>query len=223
MAMTSPPSLPQPPIASNDTCHRQPYKYITHDQLETDWLGSARTLHRYLHGSQVIHQHTDGSRDYGNERYQPGTLVWVLLSKGRQHSKFNDKAACNSLMLHKKRRDKKNKRAFEKSLANGAHVCQDGEAPTHENLPEISEKPTATQSIASASLEENSNSSYGYHSKSEMFLRARVVSDDEPLEDGISIEKRIQRRVLIRYSKGATYRVRAYNLMPGKVSDLLIH
>jgi hypothetical protein len=120
-------------------------------------------------------------------------------------------------MLHKKRRDKKNKRAFEKSLANGGHDCQAGEASTTDNLPENA---TATENIASASLEENSNLSYVYHSKSEMFLRARVVSDDDPLEDGFLIEKRMQRRVLVRYSKGATYRVRAYNLLPGKMLDL---
>eukprot|EP00804_Cyclotella_cryptica_P002604 CCRYP_010424-RA/>CCRYP_010424-RA protein AED:0.20 eAED:0.20 QI:41/1/1/1/1/1/3/458/441 len=210
----SPLSLPQPPIPSDGTCPQQPYKYITHDQLEIEWLGSASTLQRYLTESQEIHQRQDDSSDNGKARYQPGTLVWVLQSKGRQNSKFNDKSTCNSLMLHKKRRDKKNKRAMEKCLEKGGYECHAREASTIDNKTEIIKNITSIDNMASESLEATSNSSYVYHSKSEMFLRARVVSDDDPLENDLSFEKRMQRRVLVRYSKGATYRVRAYNLLP---------
>lgn len=65
-------------------------------------------------------------------------------------------------------------------------------------------------------VEEPTTQSYGYHSKSEMFQRARVVCDDDPLEDGVSFEQRMKRRVKVRYSRGSTYHVRAFNLVPGQ-------
>jgi hypothetical protein len=187
--------LPQPSTSGGF----QPYKYITYDLLEAEWIGSANELHKCLDRGT-----NDGSS--AAARYQPSTLVWVLLSKGRHHSKFNDRSACTSLILHKKRRDKKNKRATEK-LASGGDRNQPGETSANRRG-EINDDETAV------GMQDTTSSYCGYHSKSEMFLRARVVSDDEPLEVDASFETRMQRRVLVRYSKGATYRVRAYNLVP---------
>ena len=196
-------TLPQP-VDSN----LQKYKYITHDQLEVDWLGSARTLH----------QHFDGSHASSNKaRYEPGTLVWVLQSKGRQHSNFNTEAACTSYMLHKKRRDKKHTRTKKKLLANG------GQRSGNEDDIDVVTDNVKVKNENETIIKGPTNLTHGYHSKSEMFQRARVVCDDDPLEDGVQFEKRMLRRVMVRYSKGSTYRVRAFNLVPSKCYIVLLH
>eukprot|EP00956_Cyclotella_meneghiniana_P034270 scaffold102986_cov42-Cyclotella_meneghiniana.AAC.1 len=104
-------------------------------------------------------------------------------------------------MIHKKRRDKKDARATNKNFDEGG----DHDAST------INEY---TLSGEDAKHDESTNTSYAYHSRSEWYLRARVICDEDPLEDGVSLETRMQRRVKVRYSKGSTYRVRAFNLVP---------
>lgn len=47
--------------------------------------------------------------------------------------------------------------------------------------------------------------------RAELFLRARVVSDSENDQD------ELERRVLIRYPKGSTYRVKRSMLLPGEL------
>lgn len=212
-------SLPQPPQPAHGD---SPYIYITHDELETDWLGDPVRLRTLLMGGDNVDGTVDTSdgTTITNERYSPGTLVWVLLSKGKQHSKSSNKNACNSLMLHKKRRDKKNKRREEK---NGV---EDG---SEDNAKIVEVKEAAGDTTTT---EQGKHNAFSYHSKSEMFLRARVVSDTDEIEESNSedefgsAEKRMQRRILVRYSKGATYHVRAYNLIPGTLftcDDMVLH
>ena len=181
--------------------NKRQYKYITHDQFEVDWLGSAERLQRYFDGSYLNDDFKSATT-----RYEPGTLVWVLQSKGRQHSNFNTEAECTSYMLHKKRRDKKHQRAMKKIIANGDASSR------HEMKEEVVDDAKITNET-----EKQTSREYGYHSKSEWFQRARVVSDEDPLKDGASFEERMQRRVKVRYSRGSTYRVRAFNLVPGKL------
>lgn len=190
-------SLPQPSSLNrgDSAKNNRPYKYITHDQLEVDWLGSSSTLQKYLNKSTHDVTNQDG-------RYRPGTLVWVLQSKGRQHSRHNVKSECTSHMIHKKRRDKKDARATNKNSEKGG---VDALTIDEHAAEEVDTK-----------LEESTGSSYAYHSRSEWYLRARVVWDEDPLEGGMSLEQRMQRRVKVRYSKGSTYRVRAFNLVPGE-------
>ncbi|KAL3770270.1 hypothetical protein ACHAWO_003675 [Cyclotella atomus] len=190
MASTS--LLPQP-------TESQQYKYITHDHLDADWLGSASRLMQYFDGSFENDESTSI-----DARYEPGALVWVLQSKGRQHANFNTEAVCSSFMLNKKRRDKKDARVMKKKMM----MAEEGETSNeHEN-------DDANRAVIEDELEGSDNIYTRYHSRSEWFQRARVVRDDDPLEDCASFEQRMQRRVKVRYSRGSTYRVRAYNLVP---------
>ena len=168
-------ALPQP--------RDRPYEYVPYDVLETDWLGDPRRL--------------TGKVDDG-ARYAPGTLVWVLLSKGKPKRPAGTGAATSGYQataLAKKRRGEKNGRKSEssgdaKESKDGAHAGANGETSLNK-------------------------------SRKEFFLRARVVDDNEAIAPGAAgrpaaatATARAARRVLVRYSGGATYRVRAYNLIP---------
>ncbi|KAL9188154.1 hypothetical protein ACHAXT_006532 [Thalassiosira profunda] len=187
-------SLPQPPPRPAESAARQPYRYLPYDVLESDWRGDPRRLERSLPGAAAA--------DAG--RYAPGTLVWVLLSKGKPKQPSNSaQSGYDAQALHKKRRDKKNKRKTTSCKTDGADTAIHGDVPE--------------ASFCNPTLHNTS--------RKEFFLRARVVSDDEPLPadgDGeCSAQKRGERRILVRYSKGATYRVRAYNLIP--VLEATVH
>jgi hypothetical protein len=207
---------------------------VPFDVLDVDWLGDPRLLKlcppsimmmtRNGRGEVVeINDRAIGENDHRLARgYSPGTLVWVLLSRGgRCHNRRTSDDApiqCggDALALHKKRRDKKNTRRI---------VVDDDEEENgryEEGGDDHDEPNVATMN----------------YSRKEFFLRARVVSDDEifaapslsspnstsystsssegrdPMGNGMSDDGRDRRRVLVRYSGGSTYRVRAYNLVP---------
>ena len=113
------------------------YTYVPFDVLDSDWLGDPRLLTlcppsqssssssssimmmtRNGRGGVVeINDRAVGENDHRLARgYSPGTLVWVLLSRGgRCHNRRTSDDApiqCggDALALHKKRRDKKNTR-----------------------------------------------------------------------------------------------------------------
>ena len=205
--------LPQPPhtggIDSGGT--NTQYKYVPYDTFEVDWLGDPQQL------LQTSSKHQNSSSD----RYAPGTLVWVLLSKGKPKQpkatniRSSNNIGYNAQALHKKRRNKKNKRKQintdtddGKETEDDTNVKKDDDNDTDNNLQEE----TSTLN----------------HSRKEFFLRARVISDDEEVisrtEDAntqtlssvaISTKQKYdERRVLVRYSKGSTYHVKAYNLVP---------
>ena len=183
-------TLPQPPQGGND----QPYTYVTYDGLETDWLGDERRLRSSLLDSPSGEGNDEVNCNQGG-RYSPGALVWVLLSKKKPK---DDAQNCNSgfhdTALHKKRRNKKNK------------GNTDAELEEHKASKQSDEQDNDLR-------HENSQTALYNRSKKEFFLRARVISDDEVVTDETSEQERSKRRVLVRYSKGATYRVRAYNLL----------
>ena len=188
-------SLPQPP-------DNQQYKYVPYDIFETDWLGDPRRL------IQSNNNNNDDDTIKTPSRYEPGTLVWVLLSKGKpkQPTNGNNTQGYNALALHKKRRNKKNKR---KMINN---ECMNKEEDSEQDKEENNKGDDNKQ------LEENEETilSTLNHSRKEFFIRARVISDDEEIvaESTTTAKARDDRRILVRYSKGATYRVRAYNLIP---------
>ena len=183
-------SLPQPP-------DNQQYKYVPYDIFETDWLGDPRRL------IQSNNNNNDDDTIKTPSRYEPGTLVWVLLSKGKpkQPTNGSNTQGYNALALHKKRRNKKNKR---KMINNECIDKEEDSEQQEENNKEDDNK----------QLEENEGTLN--HSRKEFFIRARVISDDEEIvaESTTTAKARDDRRILVRYSKGATYRVRAYNLIP---------
>ncbi|KAL7436801.1 hypothetical protein ACHAXM_005759 [Skeletonema potamos] len=164
----------------------QQYTYVTYDGLEADWLGDERRLCSYLMGSPSKHHNSDEVNCNGG-RYSPGALVWVLLSKKKPKDIQNCNSGYHDTALHKKRRNKKNKN---KGSADAESEEQ------HNNVEH-----------------ESSQAALYNRSKKEFFLRARVISDDEVVNDESSEQERSKRRVFVRYSKGATYRVRAYNLL----------
>lgn len=178
-------SLPQPP-------DNQQYKYVPYDIFETDWLGDPRRL------IQSNNNNNDDDTIKTSSRYEPGTLVWVLLSKGKpkQPTNGSNTQGYNALALHKKRRNKKNKR---KMINNECMNKEEDSEQQEEN-----------------NKEDDCFSTLN-HSRKEFFIRARVISDDEDILSSESTTKakaRDDRRILVRYSKGATYRVRSYNLIP---------
>jgi len=207
--------LPQPPCTGIDDstgATNTQYKYIPYDIFETDWLGKPQLL-----------QTQTSPPNQNSNRYAPGTLVWVLLSKGKPKQpkatniRSSNNIGYNAQALHKKRRNKKNKRKQininaddddGKQTEDDTNVKKDDDNDTDNNLQEE----TSTLN----------------HSRKEFFLRARVISDDEEVisrtEDAntqtlssVAIstnQKYDERRVLVRYSKGSTYHVKAYNLVP---------
>lgn len=177
-------TLPQPPPGAND---QKNYTYATYDSFEVDWLGDPCLLQSHVIGKKVV---KDLDLPKSNGRYAAGTLVWVLLSKRKpKDNQASSASGFDAMALHKKRRNKKNKGSTAKE---------------HEE----------ETSAKSESTEQNSQEALYNRSKKEFFLRARVISDDEEVNDESSQKQRSERRVLVRYSKGATYRVRAYNLIP---------
>mmetsp|Transcript_13858 Transcript_13858/g.30189 ORF Transcript_13858/g.30189 Transcript_13858/m.30189 type:complete len:423 (+) Transcript_13858:66-1334(+) len=209
-------SLPQPPLSEGDA-HKVPYRYVPYDVLETNWLGDPRRLQSSIKNEAApdsgnISNNSNGKTDENNARYAPGALVWVLLSKGKpKQPNKTAQSGYNALALHKKRRDKKNKRKF-----NNASNTNESQSPTKDE-----QAVNNDENIKSNDSEQKNITNYETtlnHSRKEFFRRARVISDDEEISveggDTSSIQKLSERRVLVRYSLGATYRVRAYNLIP---------
>ncbi len=193
--MTEKSSLPQPPLGGND----KQYAYVTYDGLETDWLGDELRLRSRLMGSSSKSNTDEVNCNHYGGRYSPGTLVWVLLSKKKPKDVQNSNSGYHDTALHKKRRNKKNK--------NKGSVDIESEEPNREASTQNS-----NEGQHNDGHESNQAPLYN-RSKKEFFLRARVISDDEVVNDESSEQERSKRRVLVRYSKGATYRVRAYNLL----------
>lgn len=202
-------SLPQPPPIESDVDRNQCYKYVPYDVFETDWLGDPRRL------QSSMMMKNNNADDENNARYAAGTLVWVLLSKGKpKQPKYrnNTQSGYNALAIHKKRRDKKNKRK---------NIDETAQSPKEEAKNQ-DEKNVPSNDIGSQKSNDvvTSYETTLNHSRKEFFIRARVISDDEVLSEVVggghqsSAKKRGERRVLVRYSRGATYRVRACNLIP---------
>ena len=177
----------------------------------------------------------DGCGDSNCEgRYAPGALVWVLLSKGKPkqtHMQQQQSSGFNQLALHKKRRDKKNKRkanndAVKNDVINKEQNSVCGNVDDGSRKEDASEEDTNNKSTESECKGANVNTTQTTtlnQSRKEFFLRARVISDDEPMPSSAEEnddskrqqqQKISERRILVRYSRGATYRVRAYNLIP---------
>lgn len=177
-------TLPQPPPGAND---QKNYTYVTYDSFEMDWLGDPCLLQSHVMGKKIV---KDLDLPTSNDRYAAGTLVWVLLSKRKpKDNQASSVSGYDAMALHKKRRNKKNKGS-------------------------TAQEPEEETSAKSESTEQNNQEALYNRSKKEFFLRARVISDNEEVNDESSEKQRSERRVLVRYSKGATYRVRAYNLLP---------
>eukprot|EP00581_Thalassiosira_minuscula_P030174 CAMPEP_0183758446 /NCGR_PEP_ID=MMETSP0739-20130205/6432_1 /TAXON_ID=385413 /ORGANISM="Thalassiosira miniscula, Strain CCMP1093" /LENGTH=476 /DNA_ID=CAMNT_0025996061 /DNA_START=1 /DNA_END=1431 /DNA_ORIENTATION=+ len=266
--MSSELCLPQPPLSSNtDEANTnnnpiyRPYEYVPYDVLETDWLGDPRRLQSLgMKNNNNANNATTATTtivdDDDDARYAPGTLVWVLLSKGKPKEP-STQSGHNALALHKKRRNKKNKRkkstATTAATTNNAehnnnnnndddenkHGKEDGSNKEEEDGNGVNANNNDEKNNTNANKntsDNNTNTTHPQttlnHSRKEFFLRARVISDDEvilPEEDEGKkergdvnnnkqrlnyLKKRNARRILVRYSKGATYRVRAYNLVP---------
>jgi hypothetical protein len=270
--MTMPPQLPLPqptlPIRSDgdDDDSKVPphrhYQYVPFDIFETDWLGDPRRLPLLpLVPTTSLSSQTQtaalvadvasrsNNADGTNQnqlpiaRYSPGTLVWVMLSKGKPKCPNNTIAATNvassgcadALAIHKKRRDKKNKRRITSSTNSNTTMMD--ESISHQSSEE--ERTTIVSGQLQQEQREEEDSSINestsstqtltvnHHSRKEFFLRARVVADDEEIisqktsssSSSLSAASSVvgsqwNRRILVRYSRGATYRVHAYNLIP---------
>ena len=223
-------SLPQPPSSyyqkgSNLQQHR-PYKYVPYDVFETDWLGDSQLLHLQSLTNENIDTSVNSlfKQPDKDQRYAPGALVWVLLSKGKpKQPNHSAQSGYDAQCLHKKRRNKKNKRKVNDDDATTDDGVLSGEISNTDENVHAEKEASVNQNSFSIQKETTTLN----HSRKEFFLRARVISDDEPIsssENGdadngkkdaiVNIVKRNERRVLVRYSKGATYRVRAYNLVP---------
>ena len=217
--MVTPTVLPQPP------CHRDYYTYVPYDVLERDWLGDPLRLKEALSsigatkvtedGNENENEINNSSSSIGSSdgdlsllsRYAPGTLVWVLLSRGKKKSMIHPtKVNGNAFALHKKRRDKKNKQPIDVETYNAEIICTNDEDELGVDNDGVIQKQN--------------------YSRKEFFLRARVVSDDEEFIIGNNcnddcnnptttlMEKHNSRHVLVRYEGGTTYHVKAYNLIP---------
>jgi hypothetical protein len=278
MTMTKPPSIsfPQPPPTrsgddnGSDDIPRQHYKYVPYDIFETNWIGDPRRLPFFVSSpspaSAAAAAYNDMSSSDNNNgnansplntiaRYSPGTLVWVLLSKGKPKYPNNDKSCttttttlsgcADALAIHKKRRDKKNKRRL--MTTSNSHKNNNNNSNCTIQSESIEESQVETAAVEEEDLCINESAfitpasttattttttttpTVNYHSRKEFFLRARVIADDEEVllsSDGSdisndSISQWEQRRILVRYSKGATYRVHAYNLIP--VLEPIVH
>mmetsp|Transcript_19854 Transcript_19854/g.28288 ORF Transcript_19854/g.28288 Transcript_19854/m.28288 type:complete len:393 (-) Transcript_19854:533-1711(-) len=193
--MSTSSTLPQPPQEGNEL----PYTYVTYDGLETDWLGDVQRLRSSLMDTLPSECNDDLNCNHGG-RYSPGTLVWVLLSKKKPRDAQNCNSGFHDKALHKKRRNKKNK---------GNSSAADGE------LKEVDDQTSKQNGDEEHNDDGHDNSQAALYNRSKkiFFLRARVISDDEVVSDETSEQERSKRRVLVRYSKGATYRVCAYNLL----------
>lgn len=219
--MVTPMLLPQPP------CLQDCYTYVPYDVLECDWLGDPLRLKEALSsiGAKVTEDGNENKNEINNSsiissdgdpshlsRYAPGTLVWVLLSRGKKNSTIHPTKGNgdggNALALHKKRRDKKNKRRIDVETYNAEIICTNDEEDDDE--PDVDNDGVILKQ---------------HYSRKEFFLRARIVSDDEEIIIGNNcndycndpttlLQKRNLRQVLVRYEGGTTYHVKAYNLVP---------
>ena len=200
--------LPQPPCTGIDdstSATNAQYKYVPYDIFEINWLGDP----------QLLKTQPSPPNQNSNDRYAPGTLVWVLLSKGKPKqpkttNSTHKNIGYNAQALHKKRRNKKNKRKESTNDDDGEEREEDANVNKKDDndINNLAEETTTLN-----------------HSRKEFFLRARVISDDEEVISrteetsssaaAISTKQKYdKRRVLVRYSKGSTYHVKAYNLIP---------
>ena len=201
-------SLPQPPAQApselGETAGASRYTYVPYDALEKDWHGDGGVLRRSIQSAADNNGGESASsiEEDGPGRYAAGSLVWVLLSKGRKATQI-DGNGFGAQCRHMKKRNKNNKR-------NGKAVG--GENGGTGN--------TANAADEKGSRDDDKNGSAEHHaqttptmnqSRKEFYRRARVVSDDDEVKDSAG---RGDRRVLVRYEKGSTYRVHAYNLLP---------
>ena len=205
---------------------RDCYTYIPYDVLECDWLGDPRRLREALSNENANENSSSSSSSSSDvslpllSRYAPGTLVWVLLSRGKKKSMIRPtvgNGGGSALAIHKKRRDKKNQRRINNVTTYNANIiCNKND--DHDEDDEVD----ADIDVVIP----NQN-----YSRKEFFLRARVISDDEETiiignkcnDDNncnndpttTMMEKRNNlRQVLVRYEGGTTYHVKAYNLIP---------
>lgn len=176
-------------------------------------------------------------------RFAEGALVWVLTSKGKNKKKRTNSSPSggaamenqkSNLKLRGERKARKNNRKEKKQRGDrskedaiSASTTTNVTSPPFKvaapattgdevikKLDDGSDKATPSQIVDDDDCRKegedvSSPSTFGHRGRSELFKRARVVSDDE--ENFVSAS---ERRVLVRYSKGATYRVRAVNLIP---------
>lgn len=251
-------TLPQPPPSYNNTENdphaqdaprQEHYQYVPFDIFETDWLGDPRRLpliRSTSHAAADPAAAGDAAANYdnnstncnanGNEnnpvntvaRYSPGTLVWVMLSKGKpKHANTSTATAtatttttatpisgcaADALAIHKKRRNKKNKG---KVTSNSYNTCFEMSESVTGRSQQEQQQHEEDELISTTTTTNTTTLTVNHHSRREFFLRARVVADDEEImiaQDSSS--NQWERRVLVRYSRGATYRVHAYNLIP---------
>ncbi|KAL7551703.1 hypothetical protein ACHAWF_014892 [Thalassiosira exigua] len=174
-------------------------------------------------GSKGVYDKERPKEAEEDARYAPGALVWVLLSKGKPKQQSSDRlSGQETLALHRKRRDKKNKRR--KQAVDNAEAS--GEAEGEKDHVAVNDGTAVgddeTKAGDHADGFSHLQATKGWNaSRKEFFLRARVVSDEEECSQDQKQsnskspgERRGDRRVLVRYSKGSTYRVRARNLVP---------
>lgn len=182
-----------------------PYTYVPYDALEKDWHGDGGVLKRSIQSAtnDDCGESASASEGGGPGRYAAGSLVWVLLSKGRKASKI-DGNGFGAQCLHLKKRNKNNKHR-----AGGGVVGENGGADNAAGA-DGGRSPPNDES-GSAERAERAKAPSMNQSRKEFYRRARVISDDDEVKDPAG---RGGRRVLVRYEKGATYRVHAYNLLP---------
>lgn len=234
-------------------CPPQSYQYVTYDVLENDWAGDPQLLKNFIDATKndEINNNEDNGpakTNLGNNRYKEGALVWVLLSKGKpknQNKKAKESSAISNNILseawQKKRREKKhiefitrkNDRQLEAHVRNDEKLAKkiegncrpkiDCNLKTGHNMHKNYDVTVRNSKDENPNLDTSDNT-FGQCNRSELFLRARVVSDnidenDDATKGKIEFRKE-ERRVLVRYSKGSTYHVRASNLIPGNIAFL---
>lgn len=240
-------SLPQPNQSGRDhhsDSPTQPYQYVTYDVLENDWSGDPQLLKNFIDATksdEIKNNEYNGPAEtnLGSNRYKEGALVWVLLSKGKpknQNKKSKESSAISnnisSEALQKKSRDKKHveyitrksDRKLEADVRNDEKLAKEIEGnckPTNDCMHKNYDVTVRNGKDENPNLDTSDNT-FGQCNRSELFLRARVVSDNID-ENGDATNGKIEfrkeeRRVLVRYSKGSTYRVRASNLIPGNIA-----
>ena len=200
-------SLPQPPAQApselGETAGASRYTYVPYDALEKDWHGDGGVLRRSIQSAADNNGGESASsiEEDGPGRYAAGSLVWVLLSKGRKATQI-DGNGFGAQCRHMKKRNKNNKR-------NGR--AAGGENGGTGNAANAADEKGSRDDDKNGSAERAQTTPTMNQSRKEFYRRARVVSDDDEVKDSAG---RGDRRVLVRYEKGSTYRVHAYNLLP---------
>ena len=192
---------------------------------------------------QYAHSHSSPGHPQGAPVRRDNVVVKSELSKGKPKCPNNTIAATNvassgcadALAIHKKRRDKKNKRRITSSTNSNttmmnesiSHQSREEERTTIVSGQLQQEQREADDICINESTSSTQTLTVNHHSRKEFFLRARVVADDEEIISQKTssssssssaassvVGSQWNRRILVRYSRGATYRVHAYNLIP---------